>query len=360
MSACNLETRDLLHDVARGTLTGPALVAVEEHLATCASCRAELALVRRALASLSAAPPVNTPRIAATASARAQLVTARPQRVWLAAASVVAVVGAALLATSLARHPGSSELPPVVIEFEEPDTPIPPRRETTEPVRATPRALARAELVGGGGSATWRTRIWNPCSPCSTASMRRSTPSPPHGASPKEKSDASHAHALVLCLSVLLCRPTLTHNVLCRLAPAGRRALEQRVRQRMAAVVQQRLGLTADQMRRLGDVNRDMEGQRRLLQEQERDVRVGLRAEVLRGDSASQDRVSRFVDQLIDVQRRRIDLLAREQRALASFMTPVQRAKYLALQDQLRRRMEEMRGRPGRGAQRRGVASPHQ
>jgi hypothetical protein len=141
-------------------------------------------------------------------------------------------------------------------------------------------------------------------------------------------------------------------------APARRQALEQRLRQRMAAVVQQRLGLTADQMRRLGEVNRDMEAQRRLLHQQERDVRIGLRAEVMRGDSANQDRVARFVDQLIEVQRQRIDLVGREQRALAGFMTPVQRAKYLALQDQLRRRMEEMRGRPGRGSQRRGMGNP--
>jgi hypothetical protein len=136
-------------------------------------------------------------------------------------------------------------------------------------------------------------------------------------------------------------------------APSRREALEQRVRQRMAVVVRQRLGLNDDQMRRLGEVNRDIEGQRRQLNEQERELRVGLRGELVRGDSASQDRVARFVDQLIDVQRRRIDLLSREQRALSGFMTPVQRAQYLAIQDQLRRRMEEMRGRPRRGGQRR-------
>lgn len=141
-------------------------------------------------------------------------------------------------------------------------------------------------------------------------------------------------------------------------APAGRQALEQRVRQRMAAVVQQRLGLNADQMRRLGEVNRDMEGQRQLLNQQERDLRVGLRAEVMRGDSANQERVARLVDQLIDVQRRRIDLVSREQRALAAFMTPRQRAQYLAIQDQLRRRMEDMRGRPRRGGPPRRADAP--
>lgn len=140
--------------------------------------------------------------------------------------------------------------------------------------------------------------------------------------------------------------------------PSGRQALEQRLRQRMAAVVQQRVGLNADQMRRLGEVNREMESQRRLINQQERDLRVDLRAEVMRGDSANQDRVARLVDQLIDVQRRRIELLSREQRALAAFMTPTQRAQYLAIQDQVRRRMEDMRGRPRRGAQPRRANPP--
>ena len=138
-------------------------------------------------------------------------------------------------------------------------------------------------------------------------------------------------------------------------APMRRQVLEQRVRQRMAAVVQQRLRLNGDQMRRLGEVNRDMEAERRLLQQRERDARVDLRAEVARGDSARQDRVALYVDQLIDVQRQRIELLAREQRALSEFMTPVQRAQYLAMQDQLRRRLEEMRGRPRREGMRRNL-----
>ena len=128
-----------------------------------------------------------------------------------------------------------------------------------------------------------------------------------------------------------------------------RQALEQRVRQQMANTVQRRLGLNADQMRRLGEVNRDIEPERRMLNQRERDARVRLRGEVAFGDSANQDRVAQALDQLIDVQRRRIELLSREQRALAGFMTPVQRAQYLAIQDQVRKRMEDMRGRPRRG-----------
>lgn len=161
----------------------------------------------------------------------------------------------------------------------------------------------------------------------------------------------------LLALSLAVTAPALAQRPAPDSSPARREALEQRVRQRMAVVVKQRVGLTDEQMRRLADVNREIETQRRLLHDQERDVRIGLRGEVMRGDSANQDRVSRYLDQLIDLQRRRIDLISREQRELAGFMTPVQRAKYLAMQDQMRRRVEEMR-RPGGRAARRGPMPP--
>lgn len=162
----------------------------------------------------------------------------------------------------------------------------------------------------------------------------------------------------LLALSLTVTAPALAQRPELDSAPARRQALEERVRQRMASVVKQRVGLSDDQMRRLAEVNRDIEAQRRLLQDQERDVRIGLRGEVMRGDSANQERVARYLDQLIDLQRRRIDLISREQRALGGFMTPVQRAKYLAMQDQVRRRVEEMRRPGGRGAPRRGPMPP--
>ncbi|HEY2898010.1 MAG TPA: hypothetical protein VGJ12_12805, partial [Gemmatimonadaceae bacterium] len=48
-------------------------------------------------------------------------------------------------------------------------------------------------------------------------------------------------------------------------------------------------------------------------------------------------------DVLVDVQRQRIDLFAREQRDLARFLTPVQRAKYATLQEGLRKKVEQLR-----------------
>ena len=126
---------------------------------------------------------------------------------------------------------------------------------------------------------------------------------------------------------------------------ANRQQLEQRVRERFAAVVRRRVGLTDEQMRRLAQVNERFEAQRRDLIEQERDVRIGLRSEVMAGDDANSERVAQLLDQMLRVQRERVALLEREQRELAGFMSPVQRARYLGVQDQIRRAMEDMRRR---------------
>jgi anti-sigma factor RsiW len=150
MSECtNLEMRDLLPDFARGALAGPARVAVEEHLASCAACRDELALVRSARAVLSATPPVEASRIAAAVIQSRVARRHTTRRVWLAAASVVAILGAALLATTVARGPVAPYLPPVVVEG--PTRVAPAPRGPTEPVRSTTRPVAGPELVVGGG-----------------------------------------------------------------------------------------------------------------------------------------------------------------------------------------------------------------
>jgi hypothetical protein len=135
--------------------------------------------------------------------------------------------------------------------------------------------------------------------------------------------------------------------------------LEQRVRERIAAVVQNRLQLTDDQMKRLRDINTKYEAQRRKLVTDERDARIVLRAELQRGKQGDQTRISDAVDRMFKTQRARIDLAEQEQRDLSAFMSASQRAGYLALQEQIRRRVDEMRQRRlngGRGLGGRGGA----
>jgi hypothetical protein len=122
-------------------------------------------------------------------------------------------------------------------------------------------------------------------------------------------------------------------------------ALQARVRQRLAAVAKQRLELTDDQMRQLTAVNASYETRRRALMTQEHDARVIVRGELQRGKQADQKRVDGALADLFRIQRARIDLAEQEQRDLAKFMQPSQRAGYLALQEQVRRRVDQMRRR---------------
>lgn len=135
----------------------------------------------------------------------------------------------------------------------------------------------------------------------------------------------------------------------------ARVAAQERVRVRIARLLRERVGLTDDQLRRLAPVNQRYDARRQALFREERELRQSLRRE-LSAQTADQNRVSTQIDQLFALQRRRLDLAAEEQRELAAIMTPVQRARYLALQETVRRRTEEMRrrrgGGPGRGGRR--------
>ena len=122
--------------------------------------------------------------------------------------------------------------------------------------------------------------------------------------------------------------------------PGERDSLEARVRARMGQMLRNQLGLTDPQVRQLQTTNRQFEGQRRTLLQEEREVRVGLRGAIESGDST---RVSAMLDRMFALQRQRLDLTEAEQKELATFLTPVQRAQLFGLEEQLRRRMAEMR-----------------
>jgi hypothetical protein len=125
----------------------------------------------------------------------------------------------------------------------------------------------------------------------------------------------------------------------------GRARLENEIRRVFARAVRQRVGLNDAQMNRLGPVAQQYEQQRRRLQVEERDLRVSLRASLRNEQGADPKQVDRMLQRMIEIQRRRLDILESEQRDLATFMTPLQRAKYAALQEQFRRRVEQMRQR---------------
>ena len=76
---------------------------------------------------------------------------------------------------------------------------------------------------------------------------------------------------------------------------------------------------------------------------------MALRDAMRDSTQADQSRITGYLDKLVQLQRQRVDLIEQEQKDLAQFMTPLQRARYTALQEQVRRRVEQLRRHNGRG-----------
>ena len=136
-----------------------------------------------------------------------------------------------------------------------------------------------------------------------------------------------------------------------RLPEFERRArAEQGLREAFARQVRVRLALTDDQATRLQEVNRRFADERLRILRDEFRVRRELRRSLGGVDSSRSPETGRLLDDLLDLQRQRLDVQQREQQALAEFLTPEQRARYLAMMEELRRRVQARvdSGRPDR------------
>jgi hypothetical protein len=125
----------------------------------------------------------------------------------------------------------------------------------------------------------------------------------------------------------------------------GGREMEEQVQRRIMAIMKERLALTEEQLTQLAEVTRQFDRERMSVRGEDYRMRITLRRELAKGDSASQDRIAEMLDRMPAVERRRIDLMEREQRELARFLSPLQRARYVALQEEIRRGMEQIRER---------------
>jgi hypothetical protein len=129
--------------------------------------------------------------------------------------------------------------------------------------------------------------------------------------------------------------------------PSRNLQLQQQIRRSLWRVAKQRIGFSDEQMLRLEQTSKRFDQQRRLLAQEEKSQRVALRSEILADSGANQGNIAAALLHLHGLQQRRLDLQAEEQKEFATFMTPLQRAKFTALQDQVRRRLQELaRARP--------------
>jgi hypothetical protein len=105
-------------------------------------------------------------------------------------------------------------------------------------------------------------------------------------------------------------------------------------------------------MTRLQQVQQKYEQQRRPLMLEERSARLQLRGLVINEPAADQKQVDVLLGKLVDIQKRRVQLLEAEQKDLSAFMTPVQRARFMGMREQARKRVEQLRDRGNTGAAR--------
>lgn len=134
------------------------------------------------------------------------------------------------------------------------------------------------------------------------------------------------------------------HQPRAQMAPGERAQVEEQFRERLSALIMRELGLTAEQARQLEQVNRQMESERAPIVRRERALRRELHS--LLTATADERRIEALLAELVSIEGQRAALLDREQRALATFLRPSQRARYLALQENVRRRLQQ-RQMPG-------------
>jgi hypothetical protein len=132
-------------------------------------------------------------------------------------------------------------------------------------------------------------------------------------------------------------------------AMAERMRAEGSLREALARAVRERLSLNDQQATRLMEVNRRFGEDRLRIVRQEMRLRRELRQSIAGGDSSRSPNTARLLDELMGAQRDRLDVQQKEQQALSEFLTPEQRARYLAMMEQLRRRIQ-LRADSARGA----------
>ena len=127
----------------------------------------------------------------------------------------------------------------------------------------------------------------------------------------------------------------------------GEQALPRQLRQQFATVIQRRLNLTDESAKRLQATDRKFEQQRTQLRREERETRHALAAALADTANVDEAKIGQYMDQLTRGARRRADILEAEQKELATFLTPSQRAKLQGLREQLGQRVRQLQQQGG-------------
>lgn len=114
------------------------------------------------------------------------------------------------------------------------------------------------------------------------------------------------------------------------------------IRRAFTRAVRNQVGLSNEQLRKLAPINRKYVQERQALARRERGIRGGLRDELSMAHP-DQGKVAGYTAQLQAIARQQLDLNIAEERELGGIMTPVQVARFRALQERIQRQMNMMR-----------------
>lgn len=112
-------------------------------------------------------------------------------------------------------------------------------------------------------------------------------------------------------------------------------------------IVRERLQLTDEQSAKLRAHGKKIDVDRMALRKEEREFREALRQELTPGVTPNDAKITELMNRWPTLERKRVALQEREQKELAAFLSPVQRARFFALQDEMRRMMQEAQWRRG-------------
>jgi hypothetical protein len=128
--------------------------------------------------------------------------------------------------------------------------------------------------------------------------------------------------------------------------PQERQQLERRVRARFAEMMQQRLGLSAEESERLnGTVESFMERRQRLVAD-EQALRRRMEAIALEQEPTEAE-AGALLARMQELRDNEVQLFREEQEALMKVLTPVQLVRFHAMREQLGQRIQQLRGGMG-------------
>ncbi len=122
----------------------------------------------------------------------------------------------------------------------------------------------------------------------------------------------------------------------------GGPALRERVERRFSERIKEELNLTDEQAIKLKEVAKQNGSRRRELRRRERALYAAIDLQLEAGEKADQDSVARMTREMLDLRVEYAQSL-RDEMGKLTFLTPVQRAKLMAMRDRLLHRVHEMR-----------------